>query len=293
MFDPTKLDSITSIEDKDLVLLPSSEDDRHEYKSSSGKDAELADKIARAASGFWNSGGGLFVAGVNGRGQPDGGLPAHVGRQTRRDWVDQAIARVYPPGRYVVRCVQDSGAGLNISAGNHVVLIGFGESEIGPHMAPDHRYYIRAGAHTVPAPHFIVEAIHARRGRRIPLLRPIVRRRPDNGSILQLGIVALTDIPALDVEINLAHIPHSIQNMQHHFPLRIAVVSHQFPFFFDFKFLTTSDSFQPTFNVFLRYFDLSGKEYRDSFPIDVYQQTGPDLGTIGTGHDDSDVARLG
>jgi hypothetical protein len=59
------------------------EDDRHEYKSSAIKnDKELGDKIAKAASGFWNSGGGLFVVGVDGNGQPDGGISLSVGAKT-------------------------------------------------------------------------------------------------------------------------------------------------------------------------------------------------------------------
>src|SRR4051794_33270887 len=89
MFNPENWEAVLKLEDKDLVSLPSAEDDRHEYKASSTRDNELADKIARAASGFWNSGGGLFVAGVTGDGQPDGGVSLTVGRQSRRDWIDQ------------------------------------------------------------------------------------------------------------------------------------------------------------------------------------------------------------
>jgi len=53
-------------DDNQLDQMPTAEDDRHEYKSSLTKDAELSDKIAKAASGFWNSGGGLFVIGIDG-----------------------------------------------------------------------------------------------------------------------------------------------------------------------------------------------------------------------------------
>src|SRR5271163_4647353 len=96
MFDPENWEAILKLEDKDLASLPSAEDDRHEYKSSLTKDSDIAEKIARAASGFWNSGGGLFVAGVNGKGQPDAGIAVTVGRQSRRDWIDQTISRVLP-----------------------------------------------------------------------------------------------------------------------------------------------------------------------------------------------------
>lgn len=85
MFDPVRPETILSLDTRDLCSLPSAEDDRHEYKSSLTKDADLAGKIARAASGFWNSGGGLFVAGMDGEGQPDGGVSLTVGRQARRN----------------------------------------------------------------------------------------------------------------------------------------------------------------------------------------------------------------
>lgn len=107
MFDPTKPNDILELEDLDLSeFLPNAEDDRHEYKSSAIKnDKELGDKIAKAASGFWNSGGGLFVVGVDGNGQPDGGISLSVGqkgRQSRRDWIDQVISQVTPKSAYVV-----------------------------------------------------------------------------------------------------------------------------------------------------------------------------------------------
>jgi hypothetical protein len=279
MFDPTKPDDILTWGDKDLTQLPASEDDGQEYKSSSTKDNELAEKIARAASGFWNSGGGLFVAGVDGQGQADGGLSPMVGRQSRRDWIDQAVNRVTPQGRYVVHCVTNNGSGLKITPGNLVVLIGFGESEVGPHMSPDHRYYIRAGAHTVPATHFIVEAIHARRGLRVPMLRSIVRQKPDTGGVLQLGLVSLNDVPALDVRIELDPLPHWIQqSWASKFPLQVSVISRQFPFFFDIHLLTLGTQDLPTFTVNLRYFDTYAGEHSMSFEVDVEKQLGPNLG---------------
>ena len=83
MFNPNKPDSILDIQDEDLSKLPTEEDDWHEYKSSSTKDKELGKKISAAASGFWNSGGGLFVVGVDGNGKPDGVISINVGRQSR------------------------------------------------------------------------------------------------------------------------------------------------------------------------------------------------------------------
>jgi hypothetical protein len=279
MFNPSNLDALPSWGDVDLRHLPAAEDERHEYKSSATADGELVKKIGRAASAFWNSGGGLFVAGVDGRGQPDGGLDQMVNRQSRRDWLDQAIGTVSPQGRYIVHSVEDRGAGLKIESGKAVYLIGFGESEVGPHMAPDNKYYIRGGAHTVPAGHFIVEAIHARRGLKRPMLRSILRRKPDGGGIIQLGIVALTEAPALDVEIDVNPPPSLLQNaFKRRMAFQIAVINAQLPFFFDVH-LSTSHSFEPPpFTLHLKYRDLAGRIYEDQATVEATRQIPPSFG---------------
>ncbi|MBD2056862.1 hypothetical protein H6F88_12695 [Oculatella sp. FACHB-28] len=278
MFDPANPNTILTIQDKDLLLLPSAEDDRYEYKSSATKDSELAEKIAQAASGFWNSGGGLFVAGANGQGQPDGGLSLNVGRQARRDWIDQAVSRVTPQGFYVVHSVEDNGTGLNIASGNAVFLIGFGESEVGPHMAPDKRYYIRAGAHTIPASHFLVEAIHARRGLRTPLLRHVVRRKPGNSRVIQLGIITLSNVPAINVSIELNPLPTLLHAWSaEKFPLQVPIISEQFPFFFDIHQMSMGENDQPSFCMSLTFFDVAEREYSQVFEVDVDRQMEPNL----------------
>ena len=284
MFDPVNFMSISTWTDKDLVSLPNAEDDRHEYKSAVTRDNELAEKIARAASGFWNTGGGLFVAGVNGQAMPDGGVSLTVGRQSRRDWIDQVMLRVTPRAPYAVHNIEDKGAGLNIAAGNAVCLIGFGESEIGPHMAPDYKYYIRAGAHTVAAPHFIVEAIHARRGARIPFLRSAIRRKPGNEGVVQLGIVALSEVPAIDVEITLDPLPPFLEKWSaQKFPLHVPVINFQLPFYFDIHLLALGEQQRPTMELQLTYRDLSGKSYQSKMHVDIDRQMGPVLmGVRGT-----------
>src|SRR5260370_1261566 len=283
MFDPHKPEAILTFEDRDLAALPSSEDDRHEYKSSATRDSELADKIARAASAFWNSGGGLVVAGVNGHGQPDGGVALNVGRQSRRDWIDQAVSRVAPGAHYVVQGIEDKGAGHSIAAGSAVFLIGFSESEIGPHMAPDNRYYIRAGAHTVPASHFIVEAIHARRGLRTPVLRHVVRPKPADAGVLQVGIVALSQVPAIDVCINPEPVPRWLQqSWESKVPLEVPVISEQFPFFLDVHLLTLGERQSPPFQIRVTFRDVANRNYEQVFQVDLDKQSGPNLGEKGT-----------
>jgi hypothetical protein len=277
MFDPSRPDAILGWQDKDLPLLPPAEDDRHEYKSSATKDPDLGDKIARAASAFWNSGGGLFVAGVNGQGQADGGIPLTVGRQSRRDWIDQAIAKVTPRAQYVVHFIEDRGAGARIDKGSAVYLIGFGESAVAPHMAPDNRYYIRAGAHTAPASHFFVEALYARRGLRTPVLRHVVRRKP--GGILQVGVLALNPVPAVDVEISFDPVPRFLETWAAQGkPLQIPVISDQFPFFVDVSFMTRGEQVCSSFNMKLSYRDLTYRPHQLTFLVNLETQLGPSFG---------------
>lgn len=280
MFDPTKPNDILELQDQDLSwFLPSAEDDRHEYKSSAIKnDKELGDKIAKAASGFWNSGGGLFVAGVDGNGQPDGGISLNVGRQSRRDWIDQVISQVTPKSAYAVHSIEDKGCGCNIEPGKGVFLIGFGESEIGPHMANDHRYYIRAGAHTVSANHFIVEAIHARRGLRTPLLSHLVRRKPGNSGVIQLGIIVLNATAAINVSLKIDALPQIFTpDLEEKLSLQIPIISEQFLLFFDIYQIRINDQELPPLEINLTYSDMANRTYQQSFELDLARQLGPNI----------------
>ena len=283
MFDPTKPNDILKLEDLDLSeFLPSAEDDRHEYKSSAIKnDKELGDKIAKAASGFWNSGGGLFVVGVDGNGQPDGGISLSVGqqgRQSRRDWIDQAISQVMPKSCYVIHSIENSSNCMNIEPGKGVFLIGFGESEIGPHMANDHRYYIRAGAHTVSANHFIVEGIHARRGLRTPLLSHLVRRKPGNIRVIQLGIVVLNAAAAINVSIKIDALPKIFpSDSEEKVSLQIPVISEQFPLFFDIYEIRRDRQKVLPFDINLTYSDMANRTYQQNFEVDIVRQLGSNM----------------
>jgi hypothetical protein len=280
MFDPTKPNDILELEDLDLSeFLPAAEDDRHEYKSSAFKnDKELGDKIAKAASGFWNSGGGLFVVGVDGNGQPDGGISLNVGRQSRRDWIDQAISQVMPKSCYVIHSIENSSSCMNIEQGKAVFLIGFGESEIGPHMANDHRYYIRAGAHTEPASHFIVEAIHARRGLRTPLLSHLVRWKPENSRVIQLGIVVLNAAAAINVSIEIDALPKKFpSDSEEKVSLQIPIISEQFPLFFDIYEIMRGRQKALPFEINLTYSDMANRTYQQNFEVDMARQLGPNM----------------
>jgi Putative DNA-binding domain len=218
----------------DIADLPSSEDERLEFKSSRVSMKELKGKLGCAASGFWNAGGGVFVAGVDGNGKPDGGIDDAIGRQTLRDWVDQVIQEVSPSGNYAVRIFPcDPTTALNGGVGKCVLAVEFHESNNAPHMAPDQKYYIRAGAHTVPASHYIVEALWTRRRHQRPQLVHTLRVKPEDSDVVQLAILALTDEPAMNVRISLDPLPEMWKNANTSFPLTLPVLDRTTPFYLD------------------------------------------------------------
>jgi hypothetical protein len=224
--------------DIDLVpSLPTAETQEYEFKCSLTPDDKLKTEIHKAASGFWNSGGGYLVLGVDGAGKPDGGISTSVTRQPRKDWIDRVISSVAPPftGGYAVNEIVDGGNGLNIRSGNAVYVIGFASSDLIPHMAPDGRCYVRAGVHTDPAPAFIVEALYARRGRRQPQLRLQFRRDPIFNDTLQLGVVNVGSVPAIDVEVEFEKAPLRVPaNNAGKAVVRAHVIDHNTPFYTDY-----------------------------------------------------------
>lgn len=257
MFDPIRADATLSLEDKDLARLPSAEDNLHEYKSSRTKDNELAEKIGKAASGFWNSGGGLFVAGVDGGGRPDGGIPLAVGRQSRRDWIDQIIHLVSPAATYFVNLVEDKGSCPAIHTGRAVVFVGFAHSEVGPHMAPDQRYYVRAGAHTEPASHFLVEGIRARRYLTKPSLVFLSKLDwyTSAQSWMTVEIVTLTSAPVLNAYIHVLPWPGADDSPR--FPLQTPIIDSNRPY--SFRFRIPNEGF--TGRLVINYTDVSGSKH--------------------------------
>ena len=274
-FDPRDPRGITAWTGSDILDLPRAEDDRFEYKSSRTSDDDLRNKISRAASGFWNSGGGVFVAGVDGGGRPDGGLSDAVGRTTRRDWGDQAIGKTEPRGPYAVATIAGAGEGaeFSIQPGKVALVIAFGESYVGPHMAHDGKYYIRAGAHTVPASHYLVEAIRARRGVDTPMLRPIVRTKRHQHRVIELVVIAVSDAPALDVEITLDPVPPLFAGVgKEPFPIRPKLIDRENPLAFDLSLSAGPRAMNEPVAVRLRYHDMIGRVYDEEYTVSLFEQ---------------------
>ncbi|KAM3102943.1 ATP-binding protein [Phormidesmis sp. 146-12] len=258
------------LETFDLAQLPSAEDGDFEFKSSSTPHDGLKKKLSCAVSGFANSGGGYFVVGVDGNGEADGGLPLKIGRQDLRDWVDQVVKQVKPVPKYDIKLIYDSMGRGTIHSGSAVLLVGIHESYAGPHMAPDYHYYIRAGAHTEKANHFIVDAIWAKRHFSKPRLTHLFRLKPDKEAAIQLGVLALTDAPAVDVKITLSPLPQMIQRYESVFPLQASIVDRNNPFFFDVTtYFQAKERFGEDVYLEVEYYDLANNFYTHRTKVEV------------------------
>lgn len=210
---------------RDLKELPSEETDLYEYKSSRTKIDRLKNKISIAASSFWNSGGGLFIAGMDNEGKVDGGFPKKIGKQSLRDWTDQAIRLTEPLGLYEIALIE-----MEKNEENVVLVVKFLESPAVPHMAYDKKYYIRAGAHSSGATHFQVEVLRTFRQISKPQLRGLMKYHPTKPEVEELVIVAINDSVALDIKLNFEPFPQLFKNNQNDFPLLIALIDKNNPF---------------------------------------------------------------
>lgn len=257
-------------------MLPTAENAEYEFKSSQTEINELKKKLTWAISAFGNSGGGCFVAGVNDNGDADGGVPNRIGSQDLCDWADQIIHQVEPTPPYQIELITDANGRGSITTDHSVLVVVVDEAHSGPHMAPDNRYYIRAGAHTERARHFIIDAIWAKRHFTKPRLAHVFRHNPDDRQWIQLGIVALTSAPAVEVEINLSPLGELLKGENEWFPLQIPAIDRQNPFFFD---VTTSHKAEERFgaDVVLRvtYKDLADNPYTYETEIQIEKSIAP------------------
>ncbi len=254
------------------ATFPNAEDDVFEFKCSATPHNELKKKLDRASSGFANAGGGCFIYGLDNNGNADGGVADTVGNQDLRDWLDQIIARVTPRPSYDIRLYNDCEGRGTLDAGNVVAAVSIFPSETAPHQAYDKKYYIRAGAHTLPAGHYIVEAIWAMRHFSKPRMTHLVRQRPDYGEVVQIGFVALTEAPAIDVELAMDPLPGSYSQGCCEFPVHIGVIDRNTPFFFD---ISTREEIRrhsnDEFILKLTYHDLASNSYTYQKTINLFR----------------------
>jgi hypothetical protein len=244
------------------ATFPAAEDDAFEFKRSATPHNELKKKLDRAASGFANAGGGCFIYGIDGNGDPDGGIDPTVGRQDLRDWLDQIVARVTPPVSYEIQQYDDAEGRGTIDPGKVIAAVSIHPSDTGPHQASDNKYYIRAGAHTLPAGHYLVEALWARRYAHKPVLTHMLREKPSASGIVQVGVVALTDAPAIDVEFTLSPLKGLLAKLAKYFPIRLPVVDRNNPFYLDVSLMRQVDEeLTDDVKVTIAYKDYAGNTY--------------------------------
>ncbi|MGJ3238710.1 MAG: ATP-binding protein [Anaerolineae bacterium] len=280
------LDNYQRIEtwtEEDLLELPPSETDEYEFKSSLIRASqhyrsELSSKLTKTASALWNTGGGILVVGIDDNGIIDGGIPSMMGKQKLRDWVDMILNSVSPVGPYTVRTIKPAHEASRIEPEMVVLVIAFGESYDLPHMAPDNRYYVRSGAHSNPASHYLVEAIRARRGLERPVLRALLRENPQKTGVIELALVTINDLPALNVQIDFKPIPtHLAEQIPDQLPLIIPLIDRNNPFRMD---IATIHRLQywlgdTPFNMLLQYEGVRGNRFTDRQVIDHRRSLGP------------------
>jgi hypothetical protein len=260
---------VESWKESDLSALPKAESDQIEFKSSQimntrrGTD-DLRHEISKAASAFWNTGGGLLIIGIDKSGEVDGGIPTLIGRQVIRDWLDQVIFGVQPVGSYAIGVIPAESSSSQINQNNAVLAIAFDESQEVPHMANDNIYYIRAGAHSVPASHYLVEALRSRRSVRKPILRCLLRRHEKKDRVIELVVMSANHTPAFDVRVSFEPAPkliaeHPVQT----FPLEIGVLDENHPFRMDVGHVNLIDEFfgKDPIKVNVEYADIVGNKY--------------------------------
>jgi hypothetical protein len=264
------------LENFDLTQLPDAEDDYFEFKSSSTPHNDIKKKLSCAVSGFANSGGGCFIVGVDGNGNADNGLPLKIGKQDLRDWVDQIVNQVEPVPKYEIKLIDNPmGRGV-IQPDSAVLLVAIHESYAAPHMAPDNHYYIRAGAHTVKAKHFIVDAIWAKRHFSKPRLTHLFRLKPEKEQAIQLGVLALTDAPAIEVKINISPLPQMISHCESLFPLQASLIDRNNPFFFDVStYYQAKELFGEDVYLEVEYYDLAGNPYIYKTKVEISGSVSP------------------
>jgi hypothetical protein len=173
------------------------------------------------------------------------------------------IHRVVPAPQYDVRLYHDSEGRGTLDAGKVIAVVSFHPGFAGPHMAEDNKYYIRAGAHTVPASHFLVEALWARRQVQAPILTSIIRPRMDGKlRVIDLVVVNLTPNPAVDVILDIEPKLGTLESSESHYPLLLPLVDQANPFS---MYLTHYGAIEQTLRedvvVSLTYKDIAGNEY--------------------------------
>jgi hypothetical protein len=145
-------------------------------------------------------------------------------------------------------------------------------------MAYDKKYYIRAGAHSEPASHFLVESIRAHRTAQTPVMRAILRHSEHKSNVIELVILVLNDVAALDTRLSFNPLPRMFDMYRaNRFPLLIPAIDRLHPFSMElFHWGNSSQTFgESAVELALSYENQYGGSFNYTQTIDIKNSIGP------------------
>ncbi len=148
----------------EINALPTGEHDFFDRKS--GRllaDPQFRHDLAKAFSGIANSGGGHIILGVADDGTLDG-VPPLKGRTCVREWIEQVIPNLVEPVPTAFRVHRlEATTDYSIPADGVIIVIDIADSHLAPFQSRQNKlYYYRVGGHSLPAPHFYLDAVRKR-----------------------------------------------------------------------------------------------------------------------------------
>jgi len=154
-----------------LERLGTDEHDFREFKGSAfvwrdgSISSDLQHELSRQISAFANGGGGQLFLGVDDGGRVDEGIPTNIKGGGTRSWLEDMIPGLVDPPlkRFnVFEIGADPGFPGVPAAGRAVYVIDMPTSDDAPHMARDHRYYLRIAGKSRPMGHVHLQDIALR-----------------------------------------------------------------------------------------------------------------------------------
>ena len=154
-----------------LERLGTDEHDFREFKGAAfvwrdgGISSDLQHELSRQISAFANGGGGQLFLGVDDNGRVDEGIPTNIKGGGTRSWLEDMIPGLVDPPlkRFnVFEIGADLGFPGSPAAGRAVYVIDMPTSDDAPHMARDHRYYLRIAGKSRPMGHVHLQDIALR-----------------------------------------------------------------------------------------------------------------------------------
>lgn len=120
---------------------------------------------SKQLSAFANGAGGRLFVGLNDRGVIDGGVPIHLKSGGIRAWLEDVTpGAIDPPltGFNVFEVRGDSSPLSRIKEGHAVYVVEIPSSDLAPHQALDHRYYLRIAGKSRPMGHVHIQDVLSR-----------------------------------------------------------------------------------------------------------------------------------